>query len=387
MTAGFEGLRHVGGKASLEEESVREPLVVDARSVDGVLGVPVGVEDAGQYRAIAETMVGPPGASRTRSGLPLRLTMVGAIEERGRLPGAMALASPSRRLVVIGVAGTDGEVVHVVVEQEAETGDGHSAAVATIDSDGEGGGVSFGVENRDVRGAGVFFECDPGAEGGAGRGVVRIDGCAEASEAVGIEQVRGDIDEGGIANGGPVGKGAAHGLGEMMQKGGREWSIGGKSGVLEHCEDLQEADASGARRRHRPDFATAIGVHEWLVFGAGEGVEVGLADGSAVGDAGSGEQVGGLAVVELLSATRGNAFERGGQLGLSKDFARLKVTTVAEKDAAGFRVAAQHSGPGEHLRTEITDGVALCGQSDGGLEQAAPRQAAFAAVSFGEAFD
>ena len=134
-----------------------------------------------------------------------------------------------------------------------------------------------------------------------------------------------------------------------MQKGGGEWSVDGKGSVFEHREDLQEADSASARRRHRPDFGTAIGAHERLVFGAGEGVEVGRAEGSAVGNGGTYEQVGGLAVVELVSAMDGNAFERGGEFRLAKDFARLEATAVAEKDTAGFRVAAQHGGAREHL--------------------------------------
>ena len=39
-------------------------------------------------------MVGPPGEPVTRTILPSLKTMVGVIEESGRLPGKMALASP-----------------------------------------------------------------------------------------------------------------------------------------------------------------------------------------------------------------------------------------------------------------------------------------------------
>ena len=39
-------------------------------------------------------MVGPPGLPVTRKGLPSFATMVGVIEDSGRLPGAMALDSP-----------------------------------------------------------------------------------------------------------------------------------------------------------------------------------------------------------------------------------------------------------------------------------------------------
>ena len=50
-------------------------------------------------------MVLPPGVPRTATGRPSRSTMVGVIELSGRLPGAMALASPCTSPYRFGVPG------------------------------------------------------------------------------------------------------------------------------------------------------------------------------------------------------------------------------------------------------------------------------------------
>ena len=54
------------------------------------------------------------------NSLPSRSRMVGVIEESGRLPGWMALASPWIRPNIFSVTGLGGEIVHFVVEQKAE---------------------------------------------------------------------------------------------------------------------------------------------------------------------------------------------------------------------------------------------------------------------------
>ena len=53
----------------------------------------------------AVIMMGPPGAPSTRNGLPSLTTMVGIMDDSGRLPGAMALRSPCTRPNMLGVPG------------------------------------------------------------------------------------------------------------------------------------------------------------------------------------------------------------------------------------------------------------------------------------------
>ena len=49
----------------------------------------------------------PPGEPSTRNTRPSRNTIVGAIDESGRLPGAMALAAPCTRPNMLGTPGLD----------------------------------------------------------------------------------------------------------------------------------------------------------------------------------------------------------------------------------------------------------------------------------------
>ncbi len=62
-----------------------------------------------------------PGEPRTRKSLPSFRTMVGVIEESGRLPGPMEFAAPWIRPSPLGAPGFRGEIVHFVVEEEAQT--------------------------------------------------------------------------------------------------------------------------------------------------------------------------------------------------------------------------------------------------------------------------
>jgi len=48
-------------------------------------------------------MVGPPGLPVTRTSWPSFVTRVGVMDESGRLPGTMALASPWMRPNMFGV--------------------------------------------------------------------------------------------------------------------------------------------------------------------------------------------------------------------------------------------------------------------------------------------
>ena len=72
-------------------------------------------------------MRGPPAAPTTSSTLPSgSSTIVGDIALSIRLPGAMAFASPCTRPNMFGVPGLRGEVVHLVVQEEAAASDVHT---------------------------------------------------------------------------------------------------------------------------------------------------------------------------------------------------------------------------------------------------------------------
>ena len=58
--------------------------------------------------------------------------------------------------VHVGHALLGGEVVHLVVEQEAEAGGGDVRAEAVVERGGDGDGVALGVEHGVVGGVGGF---------------------------------------------------------------------------------------------------------------------------------------------------------------------------------------------------------------------------------------
>ena len=61
----------------------------------------------------------PPGEPVTRNGLPSFSTMVGVIDDSGRLPGPGSLASKPIKPVGVRRLGLGGEIVELVVEKDA----------------------------------------------------------------------------------------------------------------------------------------------------------------------------------------------------------------------------------------------------------------------------
>ena len=98
----------------------------------------------------------PPGLPSTSNSLPSFTTIVGVIDESGRLPGAIAFASPCTRPNMFGVAGLRREVVHLVVEQEAGAGHDDAGAEAAVDRVGHRDRVAFGVDDGEMRRLGRF---------------------------------------------------------------------------------------------------------------------------------------------------------------------------------------------------------------------------------------
>ena len=77
-------------------------------------------------------MVGPPGDPSASTGLPSFNTIVGVIDESGVLPRRDGVGLALNQAVHVGFAGLGREIVHLVVQQEAEAGGRHLAAVAAV---------------------------------------------------------------------------------------------------------------------------------------------------------------------------------------------------------------------------------------------------------------
>ena len=67
---------------------------------------------------------------------------------------------------LVGHAGRGGEVVHLVVEQEAERAGGDAGAEEVVERVGVGDGVAFGVDDGEVGGLGGLGADGVGAGGG-----------------------------------------------------------------------------------------------------------------------------------------------------------------------------------------------------------------------------
>ena len=106
----------------------------------------------------------PPGEPVTRNGLPFLSTMVGDIDDSGRLPGPGALASPPIEAIGIGRAGLGGEIVELVVEQDAGALGDQADAVAEVERVGVGHRVAEAVDHGEMRGVVAFAQHAAGAD-------------------------------------------------------------------------------------------------------------------------------------------------------------------------------------------------------------------------------
>jgi len=200
----------------------------------------------------AVMMRGPPGAPRTIKGLPSRTTMVGVMAESGRLPGWIALASPCTSPKHVRAIRLGGKVIHFVIEEEAQTGNGDAAAVAVVERIRNGDRVARGVDDRVVRGfrafpAGRFS----GIESIAGSGVIGIDRRAPLANVSGIEQtVHRQFHKIGIAQIlAAIGKKAAHDFGGVVDRRRRTGPGFPVTAVFEHPQHLQNPNATGTGER------------------------------------------------------------------------------------------------------------------------------------------
>ncbi len=98
----------------------------------------------------------PPGEPVIRTGLPSFSTMVGVIDDSGRLLGPGRLASKPTSPKAFGGAGLGGEIVEFVVEQHAGAVGDQAEAVGKIQRVGVGDRVAVAVDDREMRGVVAF---------------------------------------------------------------------------------------------------------------------------------------------------------------------------------------------------------------------------------------
>ena len=191
----------------------------------------------------------PPGEPTARNGLPWRVTIVGAIELRGRL----------RAVGAVGVVG--GVVVEVgqlVVEQEAVAGHDDAVAAGRLDRERVGHDGAVAVRDHEVGGrvdasgsdragsTGLVAACSGSISARRSRGEARREQAAQRH----VEE--GRVGQERVA----VREREARRLEEQVQ---RARPVGAEVGIaLEDVERLADRRAAARRRAHAPDVEAAV---------------------------------------------------------------------------------------------------------------------------------
>ncbi len=232
-----------------EVQFVGLPLMVEARRIDGVLDIHVEVDHVEQY--LQHRRDDPRTSWRAENHERLAV----AHHDGGRhgrerpfagLDGVGLALYESKHIRRIWLGG---EVIHFVIEQEAQTGNGDAAAVAVVKRVGHRNGVARRVDNRIVSGLGAFAASRfPRVNFITGRGVVRIDGRAPLANVVRIEQAfHWDLNEIGVAQIlAPVGKKTAHDFGGVSGSSRRHPARPSRN----HCLRASPASAKSRCRRN-----------------------------------------------------------------------------------------------------------------------------------------
>jgi len=176
----------------------------------------------------------------------------------------------------IGGVGFRGEVVHLVVEEEAEGVYGDSRAEAEVEGVGAGDGVAVGVDDGEVGRLVIFFlgmedgggggqVADGAGEGGGGSWLGGVDGLAPGVGVGGCSHVgEREVGEVGVAEVvGAIHVGPAEGFGEDVDL--FRGAVGAERGEViaaEDVEDFDEDDAAGAGRGRGEDLVAVVAAGE-----------------------------------------------------------------------------------------------------------------------------
>ena len=149
------GRRAFPAEAGLEVELVGQVLVVEARRVDGLLDVEAAFGGG-------EKDIGDGGDDARAAGRAEDVAQLAVFQHDGRghgaeraLAGGDGVGRALDEAEHVGRAHFGGEVVHLVVEQEAERAGGDVGAEAVVERGGDGDGVAFGVDDGVVGGVGA----------------------------------------------------------------------------------------------------------------------------------------------------------------------------------------------------------------------------------------
>jgi len=381
----------VGTEALFHPQFVRQPLVVDAgrggrfgRIHGEVDAVHDGLQGGRDDAATAGTARHQPG--------PALLEHDGRRHGgQGPLVGRHGIGLAAHQAEGVGHARLGGEIVHLVVEQDAGAGGDDAAAEGQVEGGGGADHVALPVGHRVVGGLLALVGLGPAwADGGRGRGPLRVDAPGQfVGIGLGGESGHGHAGEVRVAQVfGPVGIGPLHGLGLQVQHPGAAGAVLGQGIPLEQVEDLHDVGAAGTGRRHGDDLVTPVVAAHRLALDDPVAGQIVSRDQPAVTPHLGGDAPAGLAPVEGRRPLVGDPFQGPGQIPLHQPLAGPQGPAAAEEHRPGRRPGTQALPLGlEHARQIVADDEALPGQADGRRQQRAQGQGSPAVAGMEQAGD
>ena len=196
VAEGFELVGYVGGKFLFEVEAVGQVLVVEAWCVGCLLDVEVVVDGADDVVGDGGDDGGTTGGAENEGEFAMVGEDGGGHGGEWTLAGADGVGGALDEAVGVGDANFAGEVIHLVIEEEAQAFDGDAGAEASVEGVGAGDGVAFGVDDGEVSGLGGLLDGRCGGwwwhessgsdEVFAGGGQGGVDGSAPGSGVGGV---------------------------------------------------------------------------------------------------------------------------------------------------------------------------------------------------------
>src|SRR5208282_1041541 len=281
VSFGMQNIHCIGREAVFDENLIGKPLMMKPWCVDGLLNIEGEIDDANQDVGDGGDDGGPTGGAENEEELAI-------LEDDGWRHGReRAFAGVDRvgrsldESVGVGNALFGGEVVHFVVEQEAQSVGGDAGAEVVVEGGGNGYCVAFGIDDGIVRRI-VWFANGCGSQLGvalqfaerrafqvfAGAGVVEVDGVAPGGSVFLIDELgHRNFRVVGIAEEiGTIVKGAAKGFGFEVNGGGRAVAEFREVVAFEDVEDFDEGDSTGGWRRRADDVVATIGAANGLAL-------------------------------------------------------------------------------------------------------------------------
>ncbi len=327
---GFELLRDVDRELLFEVDAVGQVLVMKARCVGSLLDV-----EAVVYRADDVVRDGgddgrAAGGSHDVGELPVFVPVAGCRDDGRRHRGEWTLAGTDGvggaldEAVDVGDADLGGEVVHLIVHEEAEAFDSDSGAEAAVEGSGGGDGRALSVDDGVVGGLGGFFcrrllrgrwhEANGTDEVFAGRRFGGVDG---ASPRCRVLQVRHLFDREGVEVGvaevvSAILVSATEGFGDDVDLcGAAVWAEFWKIVGGEDVEDLDKDDAAGGGWRCGDEIEAVVLAADGDALFDLIGGEVFSGDKAAACFFEVGDLVGHRAFIELVGVLRDAGEGRG----------------------------------------------------------------------------